>query len=81
MALFPIQGVFEGDFVVLLVPVDTEDPMSVVADKIAHHVVDRRVEPRDRPIRVRHHGAELDPTATVVSAGVAPMDVLVAGYA
>jgi len=30
MALFPVQGIFEGDFVVLLVPVDTDDPMTVV---------------------------------------------------
>ena len=36
------QGIFEGDFVVLLVPVDTDDPMTVVAQKIAHHVAGRR---------------------------------------
>lgn len=81
MALFPVQGVFVGDFVVLLVPVDTEDPMAVVGEKIAHHVVDRRVEPQDRPIEVRHNGKLLDPESTVVTAGVAPMDVLVASYA
>ena len=35
MALFPLQANFRGDFVVLLVPVDDGDTMSVVADKVA----------------------------------------------
>ena len=56
MALFPVQGIFDGDFVVLLVPVDTNDPMTVVAEKIAHHVVGRRVAAQDRPMRVRCQG-------------------------
>ena len=81
MALFPVQGVFDGDFVVRLVPVGTDDPMAVLCEKIAQHVVDRRVEPQDRPIQVRHNGNVLDPESTVVTAGVAPMDVLVASYA
>ncbi|GHA48916.1 hypothetical protein GCM10010372_55930 [Streptomyces tauricus] len=51
MALFPLQALFEGDLVVLLVPVDDGDPMTVVADKVAHHVVDHRVAARDRPLR------------------------------
>ncbi|MGH8931207.1 MAG: toluene-4-monooxygenase system B family protein [Egibacteraceae bacterium] len=80
MALFPIQGIFIGDFVVELVPVDTEDPMSVVAEKIAYHAVNRRVREEDRPIAVRHNGQLLDSDATVVTAGVAPLDVLEAFY-
>ena len=43
MALFPIYGVFKGDFVPHLVAVDTDDPMTVVADKIADHSVGRRI--------------------------------------
>ncbi len=81
MALFPVQGIVDGDFVVILAAIDTDDPMSVVAKKIAHHAVDRRVEAQDRPLQVRHDGAVLDPDATVVTAGVAPLDVLVVGYA
>ncbi len=81
MALFPVQGIFEGDFVVILAAIDTEDPMSVVGEKIAHHAVNRRVRAQDRPIEVRHHGMVLDPDATVITAGVEPLDVLVAGYA
>jgi Toluene-4-monooxygenase system protein B (TmoB) len=43
MALFPIYGVFKGDFVPHLVAVDTEDTMGQVADKIAVHAVGRRM--------------------------------------
>ncbi|MBF6558420.1 MAG: toluene monooxygenase [Acidimicrobiales bacterium] len=81
MALFPVQGIFDGDFVVVLAAIDTEDPMSVVGQKIAHHAVDCRVEGQDRPIEVRHNGTVLDPDATVITAGVAPLDILTAGYA
>jgi toluene monooxygenase system protein B len=81
MALFPVQGIVDGDFVVVLVTVDTEDPMSVVGAEIAHHAVGRRVEAQDRPVEVRRDGRVLDPDATVVSAGVAPLDVLTVGYA
>lgn len=81
MALFPIQGVFETDFVVLLVPIDDEDPMTVVAEKVAHHTVDRRVARQNRPMQVRHNGRLLPDDATVVTAGVEPLDVLEVGYA
>ena len=43
MALFPIYGVFKGDFVPHLVAVDTDDTMSQVAEKIAVHSVGRRI--------------------------------------
>lgn len=43
MALFPIYGLFEGDFVPHLVAVDTDDTMDQVAAKIAVHSVGRRV--------------------------------------
>jgi toluene monooxygenase system protein B len=43
MALFPIYGVFKGDFVPHLVAVDTEDTMSTVAEKIAVHAIGRRL--------------------------------------
>jgi len=81
MALFPVQGIFEGDFVVLLVPVDTDDPMTVVAEKIAHHVVGRRVAARDKPMRIRRQGEFLDDDATVAEANLSPLDVLEVVYA
>jgi hypothetical protein len=46
MALFPIYGVFKGDFVPHLVAVDTDDTMAQVADKIAVHSVGRRIPNR-----------------------------------
>ena len=81
MALFPVQGIFDGDFVVLLVPIDDEDPMTVVADKIAYHAVERRIAKQDRPYQVKHKGRVLADTDTVVTAGVGPLDVLVVSYA
>ena len=81
MALFPIQALFEGDFVVLLVPIDDADPMSVVAEKVAAHAVGQRVAAKDRPLRVRHGATVLGDHDTVATAGVGPMDVLEVGYA
>lgn len=81
MALFPIQAVFEGDFVVLLVPIDDADPMSVVAEKVAAHVVGQRVAAQERPLQVRLGATVLGADDTVVTAGVGPMDVLEVGYA
>lgn len=81
MALFPLQAAFDGDFVVVLVPVDDADPMTAIAEKVAYHSVGHRVPAEDRPMRVRHNGAVLDDAATVVSAGIGPMDVVQVGYA
>ncbi|MEP7300774.1 MAG: toluene-4-monooxygenase system B family protein [Caldimonas sp.] len=53
MALFPIYGVFQGDFVPHLVAVDTDDTMNQVAEKIAVHSVGRRVPRRPGEPRYR----------------------------
>lgn len=55
MALFPIYGVFSGDFVPHLVAVDTDDLMQQVAEKIAVHTVGRRVpdRPGDKGYRIQ----------------------------
>lgn len=59
MALFPIISNFERDFVLLLVPVDTENTMDEVAAAAAHHSVGRRVAPQpNKVIRVRRQGAK-----------------------
>ncbi len=79
MALFPISSKFDGDFVLKLVPVDTENTMAEVALAAAEHSVGIHV--RDQPgkvIRARAEGATepfptdmllsetgLDPTETV----------------
>jgi toluene monooxygenase system protein B len=76
MAPFPVQGIVEGDFVVVLVPVDDTDPMTVVAEKIAYHGIGRRVPAQDRPLKVRYRGELLADDATITSAGCTPLDVL-----
>ena len=80
MALFPVQGIIEGDFVVVLVPVDDTDPMTVVAQKIAHHGVGKRVAAQDRPLRSATRAPSSTTTATIASTGCAPMDVLEVVY-
>ena len=79
MALFPIHSNFEGDFVIQLVPVDTEDTLDQVAEKCAHHSVNRRVRPQpDKVMRVRRHeDKKLFPRDTrVAEAGLRPTETL-----
>lgn len=79
MALFPLTSNFEGDFVLQLVPVDTENTMDEVAAAAAVHSVGRRV--RARPgciLRVRKQGAEdfLPRTMKVSEAGLMPTETV-----
>ena len=80
MAMFPVQGIVEGDFVVVLVTPDDQDPMTAVAQAIAHHGIGTRGAAQDRPLRVRYKGTILDDTATIAGTGCAPMDVLEVVY-
>ena len=58
MAALPIHSNFQGDFVIQLVAVDTDDTMDMVAEKCAYHSVGRRVAPQpDKVMRIRKHGA------------------------
>ncbi len=79
MALFPVISNFQYDFVLQLVPVDTENTMDEVAAAAAHHSVGRRVAPRpDKVIRVRRHGAEqfFERTAKLSETDIKPMESL-----
>ena len=59
MALFPLSSNFEGDFVLQLLPVDTENTMDEVAAAAAEHSINRRVMPQEgKVLRVRKHGTE-----------------------
>lgn len=59
MALFPISSRFEGDFVLKLVPVDTENTMDEVAAAAAEHSVGIHVPNQPgKVIRARAHGAD-----------------------
>jgi len=79
MALFPLFGLFEDDFVIHVLPVDTEDSMDEVAQKLAHHVIDRRQRARpDEVLRVqRHSNGELFPRdMKVQDAGLMPTETI-----
>lgn len=80
MAVVPLLAVFRGDFVTLLVHVDDEDTMEVVADKIAYHVVNRRLPPQDVPMRVQYNHRALPPGQTVSQAGMLPMSFVEVYY-
>lgn len=79
MALFPLTSNFEEDFVLQLLPVDTEHSMDDVAAAAAHHSVGRRVPARPGQImRVRRQGSEeLLPRAMKVNeSGLKPMECI-----
>jgi toluene monooxygenase system protein B len=73
VALVPLHAVFRGDFIGLLVPVDDRDTMDVVAQKVAYHVIHRRLPPQDAPMRVQYNGSVLPRDQTVGQAGMSPM--------
>jgi toluene monooxygenase system protein B len=79
MALFPLTSNFEEDFVLQLLPVDTDNTMDEVAAAAAHHSVGRRVAARPgHAMRVRRQGSDelLPRTMTVVEAGLLPMECI-----
>ena len=80
MAVVPLQAVFRGDFATLLVLVDDEDTMEVVADKIAYHVINRRLPPQDAAMRVQYNHRVLSPDQTVSQAGILPMSFVEVFY-
>ncbi len=82
MALFPVVSNFVGDFVLQLVPVDTDDTMDEVAAKCAEHSVGRRVPAQDSPLRVRRQGdPEPFPRDMVLGeSGIVPMECLEVYY-
>ena len=80
MAAVPLQAVFRRDFVTLLVLVDDEDTMEVVAQKVAHHVIQRRLPPQDAPMRVQYNNRILALEQTVSQAGILPMSFVEVFY-
>lgn len=74
MAILPLVGLFDGDFVLQLFVVEDTDSMDQVAQKLAEHAVNRRVAPCDASMRVVHNGKTLDANTTVSEAGIGPMD-------
>jgi len=80
MATLPIQAAFRRDFVTLLVLVDDEDTIEVVAQKVAYHVIRRRLPPQDAPMRVQYNYRVLQPDQTVSQAGILPMSFVEVFY-
>lgn len=79
MALFPLSSNFEGDFVLQLVAVDSENTMDEVAAACAHHSLGRRVAPRPNTVlRVRRQGAAsfFPRSMTVAESGLAPTETV-----
>ena len=59
MAQVPLYSNFQGDFVPVLVLVESDDSMDQVAQKCAYHSVGKRVAAQpDKVIRVRRHRAD-----------------------
>lgn len=79
MALFPLTSNFEGDFVLQLVAVDSENTMDEVAAAAAVHSVGRRVRARpDCVMRIRRQGGEafLPRTMKVSESGLKPTETI-----
>lgn len=79
MADFPLHSNFQGDFVPVLVLVDSEDTMDEVARKCAYHSVGKRVAPQpDKILRVRRHRAErcYPRDMKVVDSGLRPTETI-----
>ena len=79
MAQFPLSANFEGDFVLQLLPVDTENSMDEVTALAAYHSVGRRVKARPGYIlRVRKQGAQecLPRSMKVAAAGFKPTECI-----
>ena len=80
MAMVPLQAVFRGDFLVLLIAVDDRDTMDVVTQKVAHHVIHRRLRPQDATMRVQYKDRVLPTDQTVAQAGLSPMSFVEVFY-
>jgi hypothetical protein len=73
MALFPIYGRFVGDFVPHLVPVDTDDTMDAVAEKVAVHTVGRRLP---HPAAPKGYDVYLDDRLIPASTTLGTLDLM-----
>ena len=74
MAIVPLSAAFRGDFVVLAVVVEDTDTMDVVAQKVAHHVIGRRLPAKKAPMKVKHSERILASEMTVAAANIQPTD-------
>lgn len=86
MALFPIYGHFEGDFVPHLVPIDTDQTIAEISEAVAAHSVGRRVFARpDVPYETLIAGRVVSPEAKfgeiMGDLGIRPLDFVTVRFA
>lgn len=77
----PINAKFDNDFVTQLVLVLDTDTVEEAARKVAHHVVGRRIRPRDAGLVLRVDGKPVPSGLTVAKAGIGPLDSVFVGWA
>ncbi len=68
----PVNARFQDDFVTQLVVIMANDDMNQVAEKVAHHVVGKRLPKRDAGMEVSYEGRKLPAAMTVADAGIGP---------
>ncbi|TDU28874.1 toluene monooxygenase system protein B [Panacagrimonas perspica] len=78
----PVNAIFEGDCMSLLVVLLGGETVAEAAAKVASHVVGIRVRPRDaRLIVADSSGRDVADSLTVKAAGISPMDAIRVRYA
>ena len=77
----PINALFENDFVTQLILVLDTDTIDEAAQKVAYHVVGRRLPPRDAGLVMRVGGQVIPGHLTVAEAGIAPLGNVLVGWA
>ncbi|QJY49362.1 toluene-4-monooxygenase system B family protein [Pseudonocardia broussonetiae] len=79
MALIPLASHFDGDFVIKLLPVDSENTMDEVAAAAATNVIGVHVfDQPGRTLRVRKQGADAPygRSSTVAESGLEPTECI-----
>lgn len=76
----PINALFGMDFVTQLVVVMTTDTMADVSEKVAAHVVGKRIARRDAAMAVYYRDRLVPADWTVARAGIAPMQFVFVDY-
>ncbi|HSY25282.1 MAG TPA: toluene-4-monooxygenase system B family protein [Polyangiaceae bacterium] len=76
----PINALFGGDFVTLLVVVLSTDTMADVGRKVAANVVGKRVAPRRADMAVYYRDELVPSDRTVAQAGIAPLQFVLVDY-
>ncbi|NOZ65415.1 MAG: toluene monooxygenase [Alphaproteobacteria bacterium] len=83
MTTVPLCVNFESDFVLQLVPVESDFTMDQVAEAAAHHSLNRRVKPqpgRTLRVRLQDGDAPFDRDATVEQSGFQVMETIEVYY-